>query len=174
MKWQHINFEEDEIHICNAYKDYAVYNSNGEKIGRRRGDGSLKNDVSYRTIPLNERLKKQLLIHIEKQQTLYKKIERKWDESCYVFLNQYHKPFVPDNLTKGMNRIVTQIEFEHMTPYGLRHSFATFWSQQGMEPEVLMSIMGHSKYDTTLEYYISVTKKRKKDAMKIKDNRATA
>lgn len=97
---------------------------------------------------------------------LYKKLGKKWSEKCYVFLNRYHKPYVSDNLSKGMDRFVKKYNFKHMTPYGLRHSFATYWSEMGMDPEVLMAILGHSKYETTLTYYVAVSNKRKKEAMK--------
>lgn len=53
----------------------------------------------------------------------------------------------------------------YVTPYGLRHSFATYCSEHGMEEIVLMKLMGHSNFETTQKYYIKVSAKRKRLAM---------
>lgn len=52
-----------------------------------------------------------------------------------------------------------------MTPYGLRHSFAPFCSEKDMDQLVLMKLMGHSNFNTTQKYYISICNKRKKLGM---------
>lgn len=52
-----------------------------------------------------------------------------------------------------------------MTPYGLRHSFATFCSERGMNQVVLIKLFGHSDFNTSQKYYISISNKRMKLAM---------
>jgi len=47
--------------------------------------------------------------------------------------------------------------------YGLRHSFATFYSERGMDKEVLREIMGHSDFETTDFYYIYISEDRKQN-----------
>lgn len=96
---------------------------------------------------------------------MYKLYRMKWNENCYMFLNQYRKPFIPENLSNSMRKIIDKYKLEPMTAYGLRHSFATFCSEQGMEEIVLMRLMGHSDFNTTQKYYIVVSSKRKKQAM---------
>ena len=54
---------------------------------------------------------------------------------------------------------------EHMTVYGLRHSFATLCSSEGMPLEVLHIIMGHSDFDTTRKFYIHISEARKQQEM---------
>lgn len=82
-----------------------------------------------------------------------------------IFLNQYRKPFVPENLSDNMRKFIKKYELEHMTPYGLRHSFASFCSEKNIDQLVLMKLMGHSDFNTTQKYYISISNKRKKLAM---------
>ena len=82
-----------------------------------------------------------------------------------MFVNQYRRPYVPENLAKCMRGFITKYELEYMTPYGLRHSFATFCSEQGMEEIVLMRLMGHANFNTTQKYYICVSSQRKKQAI---------
>lgn len=165
LKWCALNEDINELSINNAYKDFPIYNEEYKIIGHQRGDGRLKTPESYRTIPLNERLKRRLLKHKEKQQKLFKEYKLKWNENCYMFLNQYRKPFVPENLSGNMKKFIEKYNLEHMTPYGLRHSFASFCSEKGMDQLVLMKLMGHSDFNTTQKYYISISNKRKKLAM---------
>ncbi len=165
LKWSAINFETDIIKVNNAFKDIPVYNDAGKVIGHIRRDDRLKSPESYRVIPLNPRLKKMLLAHRDKQQELYKIYNMKWNEKCYCFLNRYRQPYVSENLSDCMQRFYGKYSLEYMTPYGLRHSFATFCSENGMEQIVLMKLMGHSDFNTTLKYYIYVSNRRKIKAM---------
>lgn len=47
----------------------------------------------------------------------------------------------------------------------MRHSFTTFCKEKGMEAEILMVIMGHAEYSTTVKYYIGISVKRRKRAI---------
>lgn len=165
LKWSALKEDINELSINNAYKDFPVYNEEYKIIGHQRGDGRLKTPESYRTIPLNDRLKRRLLEHKEKQQKLFKDYKLKWNENCYMFLNQYKRPFVPENLSGNMKKFIEKYNLEYMTPYGLRHSFASFCSEKGMDQIVLMRLMGHADFNTTQKYYISISNKRKKLAM---------
>lgn len=167
-KWSAFNFEIDDIYICNAYKDFCIYNEHMEIIGHERKDDILKTPESYRHIHLDPILKKALLAHKLKQQELFKRMHKKWTENEYLFLNKYMKPFVSDTLSKNMPRFLKRnkkYNLGHLTVYGLRHSFATHCRELGMEPEVLAKLMGHTEYETTQKYYVHVSKQRKVDAL---------
>ena len=43
-------------------------------------------------------------------------------------------------------------EDKRFTPHGLRHTFATRLVQRGVSLEVVKTLMGHARYDQTLEY----------------------
>lgn len=165
LKWNAIDFEKNIVHIKNAYKDFIIYNDNMEIIGHRREDGELKTLESYRDIPLHPRLKRLLLMIKAERMELYEKIGKKWDENDYIFLNQNGKPFISKILTKKMPLFIKKYKLEHLTVYGLRHSFATLCSTLGMPPEVLHVIMGHADFDTTRKYYIHITEERKRNEM---------
>ena len=91
-----------------------------------------------------------------------KKSGKKWNESDYVFLNTEGTPYVPERLTNKMPKFIKKYGLEHMTVYGLRHSFATFNSEKGMDRVVLKELMGHAEFETTDFYYIHITEERKK------------
>ncbi len=103
-----------------------------------------------------------MIKHKESQKQLFKKLHLKWSEHTPIFLNRYHRPYVPENLAKCLNTFREKYELEYLTPYGLRHSFATFLSEQGMRDIVLMKLMGHADFGTTQKYYIFVSDERKK------------
>ena len=96
-----------------------------KKIGHERGDGELKTAESYKYIPMHPRLEIILLMLKAKKMVEYKAKGKKWNENEYVFLNIYGLSFVPENLTNKMPQFIKKYDLEHMTTYGLRHSFAT-------------------------------------------------
>ena len=114
---------------------------------------------------MHPRLKKLLLTIKAERMQQYKNLGKKWREDDYVFLNQKDEPFISDSLSKKMPKFIKQYKLEHLTTYGLRHSFATLCSTLGMPPEVLHIIMGHSDFDTTRKYYIHITEERKRNEM---------
>ena len=170
-KWNAFDFDNNDIYIYNAYKDFKIYNEHMEVIGHERKDDILKTPESYRHIYMDPILKKAILKHRDKQQELFKRFHKKWTENEYVFLNAYNRPFVSDTLSKNMPRFLKRHnELDHLTVYGLRHSFATHCKELGMDAEVLAKLMGHTEYETTQKYYVHVSKQRKVDAlMKIQE-----
>ena len=94
LKWSALDLENNELIINNAYKDFIVYDENKNPIGHERRDDRLKNQQSYRRIPLTPRLKEILLRHKERQKQIFKKSRaiknqhRKWSENEYMFLRK--------------------------------------------------------------------------------------
>jgi integrase len=171
LKWKALDLENNELIINNAYKDFIVYDDNMKSIGHERHDDKLKTPESYRRIPLNPRLRKILLKHKNEQQELFKRARalknkhKKWSENEYMFLGRNYFPYVAETLCYGMRKFYKKYNLEKITPYGLRHSFATYCSENGMEEIVLMKLMGHTDFQTTQKYYIRVSAKRKRLAM---------
>lgn len=171
LKWSAMDLDNNELIINNAYKDFIVYDENMKPIGHTRHDDKLKTPESNRRIPLNPRLRELLIKHKERQKELFKNSQaikrhnRKWCENEYMFLGRTYQPYVSDTLSSGLPKFCHKYNLEKMTPYGLRHSFATFCSESGMEEIVLMRLMGHTDFQTTQKYYIRVSAKRKKLAM---------
>ena len=160
-----MDFQNDIVHINNAYKEWEAYDDNMVKIGHKRGDGDLKTPESYRDIPMHPRLKRLLLMIKSERMIEYQRMGKKWNEHEYIFLNEDGNPYVSENLTNKMPKFIKKYSLEHLTTYGLRHSFATLCSTLGMPPEVLHVIMGHADFDTTRKYYIHITGERKKNGM---------
>lgn len=168
FSWNSVDFDRDMIYIRKAYKDSIVYDNNLKKKCHKRGLGDLKTPQSERDIPLHPRLKK-LLLKIKTDRILeYKHKGKKWNENDFIFLNENGEPFVSEMLTNKMPKFIKKYNLEHMTVYALRHSYASLSSAEGMPPEVLHILMGHSDFDTTRRYYIHITEARKQqEALKL-------
>ncbi len=162
LDWTSLVEDSNYFIVNNAFKDFPVYNENAEIIAHIREYDTLKTDESYRKVPVHPRYRDILLKHKENQKELFKKLHLKWSEHTPIFLNRYHKPYVPENLAKPLRIFREKYKLEYLTPYGLRHSFATFLSEQGMRDIVLMKLMGHADFGTTQKYYIFVSDTRKK------------
>ena len=69
-----------------------------------------------------------------------------------------------------LNRTVDKInsfgiEFEHVHPHTLRHTFATRCIENGMPPQVLKTILGHSSLSMTMDLYAHVLPNTKAEEM---------
>lgn len=163
--WKNIDMNKNIIHIRNAYKEITVYDNDLKKKATKRILSDLKTPQSVRDVPLHPRLKK-LLLKIKTDRMIeYKRLGKKWNEDNYIFLNENGEPFVAERLTNKMPKFIKKYNLEHMTVYGLRHSYATLCSSEGIPPEVLHILMGHSDFDTTRRYYIHISEARKQQEM---------
>ena len=163
--WKHIDMNKDIIHIREAYKDVIVYDNKLKKKCHKRMLGDVKTPQSIRDIPLHPRLKK-LLLKIKSDRIMeYQKTGKVLKEDDFIFLNENEEPFVSEMLTNKMPKFVKKYGLEHMTVYGLRHSYATLCSSEGVPPEVLHVLMGHCDFDTTRRYYIHISEARKQQEM---------
>lgn len=58
-----------------------------------------------------------------------------------------------------------QIGIRKLTPHCCRHTAATRFAAAGMRPEIIIEILGHEDYDTTVENYIHPDAKTLKDEL---------
>lgn len=79
-----------------------------------------------------------------------------------VVTTQWGTPLGKGYLNNGLQTLIsTKIQreypdFEYITSHGLRHTFATRCIENGMTPQVLKVIMGHSKLSITMDLYVHV------------------
>lgn len=78
-----------------------------------------------------------------------------------VFLQPTGTPLYKGYLRKHLDNIQKQIvkdghKFERITPHTFRHTFATRCIENGVPPQVLKGILGHSKLSMTMDLYAHV------------------
>ena len=54
--------------------------------------------------------------------------------------------------------LMRSLGIEGKTPYSCRHTFSNLQKRRGVEPEIMMEVMGHEDYSTTVEKYQTTTK----------------
>ena len=153
LSWKSLVEDSHYFIINNAFKDFPIYNEYAEVIGHVREYDTLKTDESYRKIPVHPRYREILLKHKDNQKQRFKKLKLTWSENTPIFLNRYHRPYVSENLAKPLRNFRKKYNLEYLTPYGLRHSFATFMSEQGMKDIVLTYGTCRLYYNAKILYF---------------------
>lgn len=61
--------------------------------------------------------------------------------------------------------LISSGQFDHIYPHVFRHTFATRCIEKGMSPQVLKTILGHSKLAMTMDLYSHVLPDTKAEEM---------
>lgn len=120
---------------------------------------------SIRDIPLSPEIE----AIIEEQKRIWKKVKVvKIDE--YIFHIGDGTPVSRERLQGEIDRIIKQMEqedvhMERFTPHCFRHTFATRAIENGMDPQILKHILGHSSLGMTMDLYSHVLPDKKAEEM---------
>lgn len=92
--------------------------------------------------------------------------------SGYIFQMDDSRPISRERLQTEINRILKKIhnagiEFEYFTPHCFRHTFATRAIENGMKPQTLKAILGHSTLAMTMDLYSHVLPTTKAEEMEL-------
>ncbi|MCH9022341.1 MAG: tyrosine-type recombinase/integrase [Planctomycetes bacterium] len=89
-------------------------------------------------------------------------------KSSYVFLNNLGRPF-RHSLKAAFDRLLRRADLTDkdnpITPHALRRTFGTKLASKNTPLKVLMDLMGHSKLETTMKYYVKVNDDQKRAAI---------
>lgn len=83
-----------------------------------------------------------------------------WQESGYLFTNEYGGPMNPDNITQYLNRMGDRLQkenpnFPHLNPYAFRHAVASILVANGTDIVTTAAFIG-DKPATVSERYAHV------------------
>lgn len=167
LRWQDVDFSKRVIHVTGTL---AKLSARGSKPYRT----TPKTKTSYRDIPMTKEVyeilkwerKEQLRIKIQ-QGEQWKPLQGLED---LVFLSRTGKPQAQSNIELANRRIIKQIEKDgkEITPFSfhsLRHTFATRAIENGMNPQTLKAILGHSSLSMTMDLYSHVMEDTKAEEM---------
>lgn len=155
LEWKHVDFKKKIIHITKT----LVYYNNEYLLE------SPKTKSSKRDIPMLDSICVLLKQHKKRQNENRLLLGDKWKPKegleDLVFTSETGYPINRDVLKQEMNQIVAcinndGIEFEHITPHCMRHTFATRCIENGMSYKTLQMILGHSKLSMTMDLYAHV------------------
>ena len=131
-----------------------------------------KTQTGFRKIPMIKKVYDVLVY----QQTYRKDIATRFSPregfENLLFTSKTNNPINAANVKDSINYIVARINrenpdqfFEHLTPLGLRHTFATNCIESGMEPKTLQKILGHNSLQMTMDLYCHVRESTLTDEM---------
>lgn len=165
LEWCDIDFNKRIIHVRGTLTCY---------------DGEIKKDTpktksSKRDIPMLDNVYN-ILRSVKKEQAQMRiSLGDKWQGAApfdnMVFTTKTGKYIRPYSLQSYVRTIIGRIheaghEFEVIHPHTFRHTFATRCIENGMEPQVLKAIMGHSSLAITMDLYAHVLPDSKVTEMK--------
>lgn len=126
---------------------------------------SPKTKSSYRDIPIMDNVYALLKRQKAWQSENRLKLGEYWHPAegleALVFTTNVGTPIDKEYLKNSIDGIVKSIndagiEFEHISMHTFRHSFATRCIENGMNPQTLKAILGHSKLSMTMDLYAHV------------------
>jgi integrase/recombinase XerC len=120
--------------LCSAKKEDV--DMDGRLITIWKGKG-----MKARIIPFTAECAERLKFYLASRQ----------DDSPYLFVNKLGKPLGMDALDRYFRDISRRLGFR-VWPHRLRHTFATYLVEKGMEMEKIQTLMGHKRISTTQIY----------------------
>ncbi len=164
LQWKDIDFKNKVIHV----RKTLVYLNNDYSLEQP------KTKSSKRDIPMIDSVYQLLRDHKKKQWERKMLLGEEWNNKegmeDLVFPSDSGYPMNRDRLKVQVNKIVNAInadghDFPHITPHYWRHSFATRCIENGMQPNVLQKILGHSTLSQTMDLYAHVLSNTKEQEM---------
>jgi len=155
LEWKNVDINNKVIHVYRTlvYVNNDYHLDTPKTASSRRDIPMLDNVV----VLLKQRKKKQA----EDRLLLGDKWKAKEGLENLVFTTESGYPINRDMLKQEVNRVIDNIhkdkvKFEHITPHTFRHTFATRCIENGMPPQVLKTLLGHSKLSMTMDLYSHV------------------
>ncbi len=140
LKWADLDFVRGAIGVQQA----VTIGDNNEAVLAEPKAGS------RRTVPMFNSLRSQLLAHMEWQR------ERGLDGAGFVFTNQDGRMLRPWTFsTRELKRVVETAGItKRISPYSLRHTFATLHVAAGTPLKIVSELLGHATIQQTADTYM--------------------
>ena len=137
LKWECVDYERQLLRIC---EDRTAY---GATVVQKE----TKTRSSVRTLYIPDDVT--LLLQKEQERQAW----RLEEPSEFVVLDRRNQPYSPNALSLAFTRFVRKNDLPRVTLHGLRHSFATVASMQGVPLFDIGKALGHATPATTGKVY---------------------
>lgn len=79
--------------------------------------------------------------------------EKRKDDNNWILQSNYKRRMSKESIERHINKLGNYDEIKiKVTPHTLRHSFATLLARKNVNLDIIQSLMGHSKIETTKRY----------------------
>lgn len=143
-----------------------------EETGRSLSKNTLtplKTSSSNRSIPLPQIATKILEDSIERSEKAHERIEKKFKDDAFVFVDDLCRPIEEKRLNRRLQTLCTKIGITPRPLHSIRHSYATRLFEAGVDIKTVQELLGHSDYKTTVDIYTHVMPEKKLDAVSVFD-----
>lgn len=154
LKWECVDFQRQILFIREARTAY------GATVVQKE----TKNRSSVRTLFLPDDLARLLRMEQARQGDLLREGKLK-QPSQFVVLNYQGVPYSPNALSVAFTRFVRSNNLPRVTLHGLRHSFATVASLQGVPLFDIGKALGHATPATTGKIYTHLVDRTHEDTL---------
>ena len=94
---------------------------------------------------------------------------RHWQDFGFVFTSSVGTPLEPSSVTKRFRKLLVSTGVPLIRFHDLRHTAATFFLAQGVDPLTIMETLGHSQISLTMNTYSHVLPVRQCEAARKMD-----
>jgi integrase len=144
LRWPEVDLDHGVLHVTGTLS---------------RGPAGLevappKTRRSRRTIRLSRAAVEAVGRHWVKQVANRQRAGSSWEDHDLVFCGLIGRPMSPEWLLRGrFYPLLERAGLPRIRFHDLRHSAATLWFQQGVNPKVVQETLGHSRVSITLDTY---------------------
>lgn len=153
LKWSAVDFEKGSLQI----------NHTVVRVKETIEKDTTKSQASYRTYPLPEYIRTELLKIQRRQQENRKVFGDEYHLSDYVFTWPDGRPIAPDYVTKAFKKIVERCDAlpSALSFHDLRKSCVSMMVEDGYSVKEIQRWIGHADAKTTLNIYAKVKESKK-------------
>ena len=161
LRFSVIDFDNNTILV-----NTKITSSEKEKLVPKQ---KMKNDSSYRIMPLLDSIKKliiQRMERIKKDKHFFKNIyTKKWEG--FICVGENGELIKPDRVTRTFRKLINECGLKKIRLHDLRHSCATLLYEQDIQLKDIQMWLGHSDIQTTANIYSHFDYTRKEKTGKI-------
>ena len=147
LKWEDIDIEEKIIYVRKTLQRVYIEKENNSKIII----DSPKTSSSIRKVPMNNKLYE-----------ILKPLKKEYKNEDFFLTGSSEKYLEPRNYQNLFKLMLTVCKVKPYKFHILRHTFATYCIEVGMDAKSLSEILGHSNINITLSRYVHSSDKIKK------------
>ena len=121
-----------------------------------------KSKSSYRTIPVNADVRRELKRHIKWHEN---DMDENGYETEFIFTTDSGGLYDSRNVARGCDRYYERIGVEHKGFHTYRHTFGTNLCRNGIPIQTASALLGHEDISVTAKYYVNVGSDQKQQAV---------
>ena len=127
-----------------------------------------KTESSRRTIPIGSSVVERLKAHRVSQAEHRLKLGGNWKNQGLVFPNGWGSPMEASRAYRALQRALPKAGIDrHIRVHDLRHTAASLMIENGVRPDRVQNVLGHSSYTTTMDTYVHPNPETLRDAVNI-------